>query len=575
MKKILTLLVSIFVFMIIDVKANTIYGIDVDMYIDENGNAEVTETWKVKGSNGTEWYHPFRDLSSAHHTISDFTVSMDGTPLTYKTWNVNDSLSKKAGYYGINYTSTDTELCFGKYDYKEHTFVLKYKVGNIIFNTAEAQVMYWTFFPKFQNVDFQEYKVTIRSFYEFPDKLDVWGFGYKGYAYVKDGVISLSNEEDTDMNNLYSVGLVKFPSNTFNTMNRNSKFSTFSSVLSAANEGTTQYDYSKSSNSNNSRNNKPLWEKILSFFQGIIWVVFMFGSIIGAAVVASHSGYGYKNNKTIDKNNVPNFRDIPCNKDLYYANALMFLNHFGYKETNILGAIILKWIKEEKVGFIKQDVGIFRKEQNCLDLRKSSSFTAGSEEEKLYNIMIEASGDDRILEPREFGKWARRNYDKFFKVFTNIKDNEISKLKQERHIYPRTNKEDCKKKNVRDYVIYEDSTRLYGLKKFLVEFSSMNEKEAIEVHLWDEYLMFAYLFGIADKVEKQFKNLYPELMEQNPNMDYATIMMINSFSTTTVSAASSARSAAESYSGGGGGFSVGGGGFGAGGGGGFSGGGSR
>ena len=123
-----------------------------------------------------------------------------------------------------------------------------------------------------------------------------------------------------------------------------------------------------------------------------------------------------------------------------------------------------------------------------------------------------------------------------------------------------------------DDTLYEDSTRLYGLKKFLDEFSRMNEKEAIEVHLWDEYLMFAYLFGIADKVAKQFKNLYPEIIKQmeQSNFDYNTFVFVNYISKSGYSAASSARAAAQSYSSGGGGFSSGGGGggsFGGGGGG--------
>ena len=90
----------------------------------------------------------------------------------------------------------------------------------------------------------------------------------------------------------------------------------------------------------------------------------------------------------------------------------------------------------------------------------------------------------------------------------------------------------------------------------------MKNKEAIEVQLWDEYLMFAYLFGMADKVAKQFKNLYPEIvreMEAN-NLDYGTFVYINNISAASVHAASAARQAAESYSSGGGGFSSGGGG---------------
>ena len=80
-----------------------------------------------------------------------------------------------------------------------------------------------------------------------------------------------------------------------------------------------------------------------------------------------------------------------------------------------------------------------------------------------------------------------------------------------------------------DDMIYNDSKELLGLKLFLKEFSDMKNKEAIEVKLWDEYLMFAYLFGMADKVAKQFKNLYPEVVKEIEarNMDYATFMYIN------------------------------------------------
>ena len=132
--------------------------------------------------------------------------------------------------------------------------------------------------------------------------------------------------------------------------------------------------------------------------------------------------------------------------------------------------------------------------------------------------------------------------------------------------------EECKKKNVMDDKIYNDSVELYGLKKFLSEFSNMKTKEVMEVKLWDEYLMFAYLFGIADKVAKQFKNMYPEVIEQmqSQNFDYDALIFVNNISMRSVSAATSARSAAESYSSGGGGFSSGGGGggsFGGGGGG--------
>ena len=134
----------------------------------------------------------------------------------------------------------------------------------------------------------------------------------------------------------------------------------------------------------------------------------------------------------------------------------------------------------------------------------------------------------------------------------------------------------CKYKNVMDDTLYYESQKLYGLKLFLTEFSNIKQREAIEVNLWDEYLMYAYIFGIADKVVKQFKNLYPEVVVemQNMNMDFDTFIFINDISRSSVLSARSAKSEAEakasSYSSGGGGFSSGGGGggsFGGGGGG--------
>ena len=153
----------------------------------------------------------------------------------------------------------------------------------------------------------------------------------------------------------------------------------------------------------------------------------------------------------------------------------------------------------------------------------------------------------------------------------NAQNNIINpQLKNENHIYMRKTKQECKKKEIMDDTIYNDTIQLYGLKKYLNEFSNMKEKTAIEVHIWDEYLMFAYLFGIADQVAKQFKKLYPEVINEmnNYNLEYNSFIFINSLSRDVVSAA---QSAANSYSAGGGGFSSGGGGdgsFGGGGGGG-------
>ena len=109
-----------------------------------------------------------------------------------------------------------------------------------------------------------------------------------------------------------------------------------------------------------------------------------------------------------------------------------------------------------------------------------------------------------------------------------------------------------------------------GLKNFMNDLSMIDKKEIPELVLWEKYLVFATAMGIADKVIKQLKIIYPNF-EQELNMDGNTYMYImmndNSFSsgsfTNIISSSiysSTMSSTYSSSSGFGGGFSGGGGG---------------
>ncbi len=108
------------------------------------------------------------------------------------------------------------------------------------------------------------------------------------------------------------------------------------------------------------------------------------------------------------------------------------------------------------------------------------------------------------------------------------------------------------------------------------DFSMINDKTVPELVLWEKYLVYATVFGIADKVLKQLKVVYPQITDvdyMNSNgYTYMYLMYSHNFSNSFISSLN--RSVATSYhsttnyssgSGGGGGFSSGGG-FGGGGG---------
>lgn len=559
MKKIIFTLVLFLVPSII--LANEINNIDMKIYVDNNGTAHVTEEWTTKLNEGTEGYKPYYNLGKSK--ISNFKVSMNGKEYTYNSdYDINASFNEKKYKNGFHYIDNGVELCFGITNYGKNTYTLSYDISNFVVNTSDNyQMIYWTLFPYDYNPSPERVYIKIYSDFKYADTLDVWGYGkYGAPTYVYDGYIEMDSES-TVTSSEYMTILVKFPENTFTLDTAVDK--TFDEYLNMANEGATTYKVQK----------KNFFQKLLSYIPVLISIFIPFAIVFIAIRSSIVNGYGYKNNKTIDKKNTPLYRDIPCNKDIYYANTLVKLNNTlfnNYKETNIFGAIILKWVKENKVKFINQTKGVFNKETSSIDLTLNPTFDNVLEKE-LFDIMYEASADG-ILETKELEKWCNKNYSKFFNLFERINTVEIHKLKNDNHIYNRTDKNECKKKNVMDDTIYEDSTKLYGLKKFLDEFSKIDTREVLEVHIWDEYLMFAYIFGIADKVAKQLKNLYPEVLEDPNNyIDLDTILYINYLSNRSVNAASTARSRAESYSSGGGGFSSGGGGggsFGGGGGGG-------
>ena len=529
--------------------ANEINNIDMDIYVDNNGTAHVTEKWTVKAKNNTEFYKQYKNLNES--SITNYKVNMNGKNFELVDWNINASFEEKAYKYGYNYIYDGVELCFGISNYGNNNYTLSYDITNFIYNTSDNyQLAYWNLIqPSSDMID--NVNIKIHSDFKYSDTLDVWGYGkYGAPCYVYDGVIEMTSEGAIGSSEYMTI-LVKFPANSFNTtatMNND-----FNYYLDMANEGATPYKH---------KNNNRILSAIAEALPIVLGIGLPLIVIILRSILHKKKKYGYKNNKTIDKANTPLFREIPCNKDMYYANCLVSLNdklYKEYQETNIFGAIILKWVKENKVTFKVDPKGIFNKDSGTMDLTLNPTFDDPLEKE-LFDIMYSASKDG-ILEPKELENWCDNHYTKFFDLFKRINKREIEKLKANNHIYIRTNSNECKYKNVMDDTIYEDSIQLYGLKKYFDEFTKIDTKEVIEVHLWDEYLMFAYIFGIANRVAKQLKDLYPEVLnDPNVNFDYSTLMYIDHISYNSVHAASVAMSRAESYSSGGGGFSSGGGG---------------
>lgn len=551
MKKIIFTIICLFLFMPY-VFAFNIKDIKMDIFIDNDGKAYVKETWIANVTDGTEGYKQIYNLGQS--SISNFNVKMNNKNFTYlNNWDINASFESKKYKCGINTVSKGVELCFGISEYGTNTYELSYEISNFVIGATDGDIIYWELIPKELGDKPENFYVKVYSDFKYSDTDEVWGYGYlNGYAYIYDGYIEMTSDNALK-DNEYVVLLARFPKGTFNTSvnyNNDSQY-----YVDMASEGSFSSQTS-------------FWDKLMN----IIFFIFSFGIVFVPFIIAiifTNNNRGgkikvhfNKEDKKLGKEVLP-FHSIPCSNNIYKAYFVAANYNLYKKQTDFLGAVLLKWLKDGVVETIKsadkkEDVSIKFNgidDYKCLDIEK-----------KLYNYMEQASVDG-ILEKNEFKNWCSSNYNTILNWFSDAIDAEVLELVKEGYIDKLEYKPN-KFRYVAEPKVKEEAIKLKGLKLFFREFTLIDEKEAIEVKVWKDYLIFAQILGMASTVAKQFKKLYPDVIPDDYMNDFIFIYAI---SNDGLKSASAAKSRAENYSSGGGGSSFGGGGGGSfgGGGGGF------
>lgn len=551
----------------LNVYASSIDNIDMNIFVDDNGNATITEIWDAYVDQGTEGWHPY--YNTGNSVISDVSVLMDGNNFnTVGSWNETGSLSDKANKAGLYYPDdNEVDVVFGITSYGRHEYRVTYKISNFVSTTEDADMIYWNLFPKNFSAEPGNVSINIYSSFKYEDSWDVWGYGkYGAPCYIYDGRIEMTSDGVISSDEYLTI-LAKFPKGTFKTSNVLD--SDFNSYYEMAQDGAINYNDKHSA-----------WDTVVEVIITGFMIFLSFIPFVILFIVIMVSS----NNKKCDfsstgnkvRKDVPNFREIPCNKDIFRAYWVACNYNLVKKKEDFLGTVLLKWIHDGNVRVEKiVKNGMFKEKVDDNIIFINSPVNTNQLEVRLYNYMYEASKDGK-LEANEFKKWCSRNYSKMFKWFDDIVEFQTKMLVNEGKAQY-VEKRSCK---IFKYHVYqiddsmmEEAEQLAGLKKFLKEFTLIKEREPIEVNLWNEYLMYAQIFGIADEVAKQFKKLYPEVITDMDRMGYSynDVLFIHTISYNGMKSASEARSRAESYSSGGGGFSSGGGGggsFGGGGGGG-------
>lgn len=535
MKKGLYILIAFFCFFINYkiVNANTINEINMDIYIDSNGNATIKEIWNVNITSGTEGYRAF--ILPENSTISNYSVT-DDKNVTYKNisnWNTYDTFSNKAYKSGINYTSNGLELCWGISEYGNRKYTLSYDITNFVTQYTDNQGIYFKLLDLDQNVS----SVTISIYSDIPFSLDntrIWGFGYNGEVNFLNGQI-IMNTTNTLSSSNYMTLLVRFENKLFNTSNISN--SSFNDIFD---EATNEID-----DFNNEMKKNTTWYKILNFGKTILTILILMSPVLLPFIILylltkplsnKSNNYGlifeekYKWNKSIY------YRDIPCNKNLELTYWIVYRyskNKIDKLQKGLLNAILLKWIKQNYITINENNDIVINKDivENLKIGNTNYNFT--ELEKQLYMILYKASTIDNVLNKESFKRWSRKNYSQLYYWFEAVLNKTETFLRNNNLIVD----QEITKKTLFEYKISyrkvikkevnEEAKKINGLKNYLLNFSNIQNRESFEVELWEYYLMYAQILGISKKVKKQFEYLYPDF-EKLSNMNNS-LSFVDSF----------------------------------------------
>ena len=517
-------------------------SLDIRVVLSHTGDAYITETRQMEiDSEGTECYIGLGTPDGSE--IRDLRVS-DETGREFENvgrWDIDRSRSWKEGKCGIVAKHGGYELCWGLGDSGERTYITRYTYTNMVHAHPDADALRHVFLdqdvspkPKYARVTIVAEDSTRFS----EENCGIWGFRFYGdINFVGDSIVAETSEAMESRSALYIM--VRFDKGLFEPVVQENV--TFEEKKQQAFEGS---DYSSDDDLTK--------EDIL----------ILIAMIVGLFVVPVISGiwyfvYVWRARKKVNKDLLW-YRDIPLKGNLQQANDMInAYKYLGTDYNNLLSACILKLINMGAIS-IEQRMNQKGKTESNFVIHELPN--AGNQPlllRKIHNIFKEAAGSDTILEPRELKSYMKSSYNE------SITDSFINTLHT--------------KTSISQYKERLDEVRqVFGLKKFLQEFSLLDERHVNEVSLWKDYMIYATLFGIADQVIKDMKKINPEYfnMDQVANQmaDNMTLPMIYSTLHNSTSRATAEKAAREarasgrgghtSWGGGGGGFS--GGGFGGG-----------
>lgn len=556
--------------------SSRINSMNITCVIDETGDAVITEVIDIDAYEGTEYYQVAN--IRGYQTIRDLVVSEhDAVFQDVGSWDVN--ASDKTGKSGIVTTGSGYELCFGIGEYGHHVFTMRYTVENFVTRWSDSFGVNYMFFSEIP-LSIDSASVTLEGPDAYSDEnASIWAFGYEGDVVFEDGRVVMR----TDGSRLRGMQLLMVFENerTFAHANDYDSDRAFMDIYEEAEGGSSYGESDSSSNgkSNSSSNGGSDSFGFQSFLAKLFALIYVFFPVAVVALIVKFLKRGNKKvyedpdgYKQAKASSVPHCREIPCDKDLLLFSRVLsdLYGNRDFLKSTLVSAYILKWLQKNIISVVEgPEKGIFKKTQTYKIVLTESPAILELNERHLYGMLWSAARSDHVLEKNEFQRYCRQNYSDVNRWFDSVYAAGTQRLQEKGLV--RTEQSTKKglfsgrqKTEIYTKAYNEELARVNGFQKFLEDEDNMAEKSMIEVKLWDEYLVFAAVMGIADEVYRQAKLAVPQFDDYYYGYDpYMACLVASNFGEAGargVASATSSSDGSSSFGGGGSSFSGGGGG---------------
>ena len=573
---------------------SSIRKIDINVKLNDDGSAEMLQTWQVYSHPDiTQFSLPLENRSDVK--AENFAVRDESgasfADVGFK-WREFNSLFDKNGRFGMVKYEDGLRLCWWRGAPGNHTFSVSCRLKDFVRSFRDFDGADFLFIPEGLYPLPKSVSLTIeKPGYSFKEgDIKIWSYGNSTKVMPKDGKITAAvmPPENEWGDNSYLNVMLRFNKGLFTPASKID--ATFSSVIGKK----IRVEQFKECM-------LILFGIALIFFP--LWLIYRFSkSIITSTYRRFKYGAGLYSRplriyvNKLGKRAVRKFdrelndalwsREVPFGGDLRLVNFAVLNTPFAVtiRKSSLAEAYFLRLIKLGLLAVNKKDGSAGSTSLIILD-RPDAAKSLREDESELFDMLSDAAGKNKILESNEFNSWGkkaanRKKMQKWSESFEEygeklFKDNGWAAQRDtvRPSLLKMFSRGDGGCGLTADGMVMLKKT--VGFRKYLLDFTLLNERRAVEVELWDDYLILASLFNCAKEVSAEFLKLKPdfeftsEILTSSRDFDIETISRVaDSFYQSSIERASysssgggssySSSSGGSSFSSGGGGSSGGG-----------------